>query len=177
MPIKFAVKIVRPKVYIMTITSPMTLTSFKVTSASETWLLFNLQYLRQYLSITFKRDMTVDLWDALSAHARFDDLDARSQRIGKCKRINVACSRQLRKQAISIKLANNYNNTNNVHFLCTTVSHFLRDLGFANVYLACPAWLLSFWSSLSYVCFHSWVLDGFMYWLVQWTWWGWCTLV
>ena len=39
MPIKFAVKIVRLKVY-MTIPSPM----------SQTWLLFNLQYLPQYLS-------------------------------------------------------------------------------------------------------------------------------
>ena len=45
MPSKFAVRRVRLKVY-MTVASPMTLT----TNASQTWLLFNLQYLGQYLS-------------------------------------------------------------------------------------------------------------------------------
>ena len=66
--------------------------------------------------------------DALYAHARFDDLNARSQWVGKGK--NSAS-----KQAISIKLA-------------TTVGHFLRDLDldFANVYMACP--------SSSFIC-HS----------------------
>ena len=45
MPIKFAVKIVRLKVY-MTIASPMTLTYIKATSASQTGLLLNFYYIQ-----------------------------------------------------------------------------------------------------------------------------------
>ena len=77
MPIKFVVKIVRLKVY-MTIASLMTLT-FKVTSASQTWLLFNLQYLGQYLS--YYSQTWHDGWPihGIYVHFRFDDLDLDSR--------------------------------------------------------------------------------------------------
>ena len=52
MPIKFALKIVCREVY-MTIASPMTLTFIQGHKCvSNIWLLFNLQYLGQYLSGT-----------------------------------------------------------------------------------------------------------------------------
>ena len=49
MPMAFAVKKARLKVYAI-MASLMTLISFKVRSASQTWLLCNLQYLEQYVS-------------------------------------------------------------------------------------------------------------------------------
>ena len=96
MPIKFAVKIVRLKIN-MTIVSPMILTftsqghDLDVTSASQTWLLFNLQYLGQYLSYYIQTWHVGSLVDAIDAHARFDyiDLDARSQWLGKGKHFSV----------------------------------------------------------------------------------------
>ena len=50
MPIKFGVRIVQLKVYIWPLPDRWPWPSFKVTSASQTWQLFNLQYLGQYLS-------------------------------------------------------------------------------------------------------------------------------
>ena len=75
MPIQFAVKIVRLKVC-MTFASPMTLTFMQSNlSASQTWLLFNLQYLGQYLSYYIQA-----LHDGRRMHDRYihdllDDLD------------------------------------------------------------------------------------------------------
>ena len=73
MPIKFAVQIVRLKVC-MTIASLLTMSLFKVTSASEAWLLLTCNISDNIQAITFKLGMTVDI-DAIYAHARFDDLD------------------------------------------------------------------------------------------------------
>ena len=67
--------------------------------------------------------------DAISANARFDDLDldARSQWVGKGEKSALHALGNY-KQAISIKLA-------------TTVGHFFPDLDldFANVNMACPS--------------------------------------
>ena len=60
---------------------------------------------------------------ALYVHAHFDDLDL-DARSTKAK--NQHCMLSATKQAIRIKLA-------------TTVGHFLHDLDFTNVYMACPA--------------------------------------
>ena len=75
--------------------------------------------------MAFKLGMTVDLCIAYNYAPRFDDLDldARSQQVRKGKKISFELSRQLSKQAISIKIA-------------TTVGHFLSDLEFKNVYMA-----------------------------------------
>ena len=64
-----------------------------------TRLVFNLQYLRQYLTYYIQAWRDDTLMGALYAHARFDDpdLDARSQWVGKGKKISVACSQQLSK--------------------------------------------------------------------------------
>ena len=120
MTIKFAVKIVRLKIC-------MTFARL-YTSASQTWLLFNLQYLEQYLSYYIQPWYDGRLMDAIHAHVRFDslDLDARSQWVGRGKTKNQRCMLSATKQAISSKLA-------------TTVCHFVRDLDFANVYMAWPS--------------------------------------
>ena len=73
MPIMFAVKIVSLKVY-MTIASPMTLT-FNSRSQMRLTLLFNLQYLEQYLSYYVQTWHDGKLIHGIYAHARFDDLD------------------------------------------------------------------------------------------------------
>ena len=66
----------------MTIASPMTLTVIQ----DETGLLFNLQYLGQYVSYYIQMWHDGRLMDALYAHASFDDLDARSQWVGKVQK-------------------------------------------------------------------------------------------
>ena len=84
MSITFAVKIVRVNVY-MTIDNPKTDLHSQITS--QTGLLFNLQYLGQYLMYYIQTWHDGILMDAIYAHARFDDLnlDARSQWVGKGK--------------------------------------------------------------------------------------------
>ena len=75
--------------------------SFEVTSVSQTWLLFNLQYLWQYFkSYYFQTWHDGRLMDA---HARFNDLDldTRSQWVGKGKQ-NQFWMLSATKQAISI---------------------------------------------------------------------------
>ena len=79
MPIKLAVEIVPLKVY-MIIASLVTLTftqglSPKVTSVSQTWLLFKLQYLGQYLRYDIFTWHNRRPGHCICAHARFNDLD------------------------------------------------------------------------------------------------------
>ena len=97
MSIKFAVKIVQLKVY-MTIASPMTLTSFTIISVSQTWLLFNLQYLGQYVTNYIRTWHDGRLMDALYYHFDDLDLDARSQWVSEAKNQLCMLSRQLSKQ-------------------------------------------------------------------------------
>ena len=84
MPIKFAMKIVQLKVY-MTNASPMTLTSIQGHKCVSNWIIFNLQYLRQYLSYYIQTQCYyIQTWHGsrpihgMHAHARFDDLVSRS---------------------------------------------------------------------------------------------------
>ena len=96
MPNKFPVKIVQLKVYNcykynMTIAIPMTLTFIQGHKyASQTWLLFNFQYLGQYLNHYIKTWHDGRLIHAIYAQAHFNDLDclndARSQCVGKDKK-------------------------------------------------------------------------------------------
>ena len=67
--------------------------------------------------------------EALYAHVRFDDLDTRSQWVGKGKKsaLHVLSAT---KQTISIKLA-------------YSSRPFLHDLDLANFYRACPTCLFS----------------------------------
>ena len=108
--------------------------SVKVTSASQTWLLFNLQYLGQYLNSYIQTFHDGRLMDALYIypHAHFYDLDLMQGHSGsaKPKAKSQQCMLSATKQAISIKLA-------------TMVGHFLRDLDldFATVHMACPSFL------------------------------------
>ena len=60
-------------------------------------LLFNLQYLGQYLSCSIQTWHDIRLMDVLYAHSHFDDLDARSQWVGKGKKSELHAP-QLRKQ-------------------------------------------------------------------------------
>ena len=80
-----------------------------VNGACQPWVLQNLQYLRQYVSMDKERNVSyyIQTWHdgrRMGAHARFDDfdLDARSQWVGKRKK---SMSHALRggnsKQAIS----------------------------------------------------------------------------
>ena len=104
-------------------------------SASQTWLLFNLQYLGQYLSYyiqTWQDDRLMDAIIICSCSFWWPRPWCNSQLIGKDK--YQSCTLSETKQAISNKLA-------------ATVGHFLRDLdfGFANVYMAWPlCFFLSF---------------------------------
>ena len=71
MPIKFAVKIVRLLVYNYDHCQSDDLD----TSVPETWLLFNLQYLRQYLSYYIKTWHDGRPMLGIHAHASFNDFD------------------------------------------------------------------------------------------------------
>ena len=76
--------------------------SFKVTSASQTWQVLNLYYnsriLGQYLSYCIQTWHDSKLTHGIYAHARAGDLDARSHWVGKGKKISIELSRQLSKQ-------------------------------------------------------------------------------
>ena len=94
MPIMFAVKIDRLKVY-MTFASLMTLTFIQDHKCTSNLTSFNLQYLGQYLSHYIQTWHDGRVMDSIYAH--FDDLDlaARSKCVCKGQKIIIACSWQL----------------------------------------------------------------------------------
>ena len=104
--------------------------SFKVTSASQTWLPFNLWYLGQYLGYYIKTWHDGRLMDAMYnyAHSRFDNLHLNwcKVTVGRQRQNNLLSMLTATKQAISIKLG-------------TTVGHFVLDIDFSNVYMSWPA--------------------------------------
>ena len=73
MPSTFAVKIVRLKVY-MNIASPMTLAFLQGHKWDSIWLLFNFQYVGEYLSYYIQTWHDGRAMHGIYAHARFDDL-------------------------------------------------------------------------------------------------------
>ena len=66
----------------------------KVTSAAQIWLMFNLQYLGQYLSYYIQTWHDCRLMDAMYAHSRSDDLNGRWRWVGKGKISVLQLSKQ-----------------------------------------------------------------------------------
>ena len=128
MPVKFAVKIVRLNVY-MTFASPTTLTFIQSHKCVSNWtgLLFNLQYIGQYLSYY------IQTWNdgrrMHNVHARFDELTLTLMQghSGSAKAKNQHCMLSATKPAASSKLS--YNGRP-LHFC------LLHDLDFANIHMA-----------------------------------------